>query len=145
MRLGQVVGLDIEEPVPGERAPLPCDVVEQMMLRDDVEDRRALDLVRMIEAHAMQHARAAIMAGGVESVEAERRHHLDLVLRHGAERIAGMVVAAGRLFGIAVAAQIGRDHGELARQRRRELVPGQMRERIAVHQQQRRPVAADAP
>ena len=79
-----------------------------MMLRDDVEDRRARDLLRMIEAHAVQHAGAAIVAGGIEPVEAERRHHLDLVLRHGAERIAGMIVAAGRLFGIAVAAQIGR-------------------------------------
>ena len=78
----------------------------------------------------------------MKRVEAERRHHLDLVLRHGAERIAGMVVAARRLFGIAIAAQIGRHHGEFPRQRRRELVPGQMRERIAVHQQQRRPAAA---
>ena len=64
-------------------------------------------LSRMVEAHAMQHARAAVVAGGEEAVEAERRHHLDLVLRHGAERIAGMIVAARRLFGIAVAAQIG--------------------------------------
>ena len=68
------------------------------MLRDDVEDRRARHLVRMVEAHAVQHARAAVVAGGVEARKAERRHHLDLVLRHGAERIAGMVVAAGRLF-----------------------------------------------
>ena len=112
------------------------------MLRDDVEDRGRLDLLRMVEAHAVQHARAAVVAGGVEAVEAERRHHLDLVLRHGAERIAGMVVAAGRLLGIAVAAQVGRDDGEFAREPRRDLVPGQMGKRIAVHQQQRRPAAA---
>ena len=61
----------------------------------------------------MEHAGAAIMAGREESVEAERRHDLDLVLRHGAERIAGMVGTAGRLLGIAVAAQVGGDHREL--------------------------------
>jgi hypothetical protein len=82
------------------------------------------------------------VAGGVKFVEAKRLHYLDLVLRHGAERIAGMVVAAGRLFGIAIAAQIGGHHSEFARQGGRHLQPGQMVERIAVHQQQRRPTAA---
>jgi hypothetical protein len=96
--LGEIVGLDHEEPVPGERAPGLGDVVEQMMLRDDVEDGRARHLVRMIEAHAVQHARAAIVAGGEEALIAERRHHLDLVLRHGAERIAGMVVRRRAAF-----------------------------------------------
>ena len=71
-------------------------------------------LAGMVEAHAVQHAGAAVMAGGVEALEAERRHHLDLVLRHGAERVAAVVVAARRLLRIAVAAQVGGDHGELA-------------------------------
>ena len=60
-------------------------LIVQMVLRNDVEDRRASDLLRMIDAHAMQNAGATIVAGGVEFVEAERRHHLDLVLRHGPE------------------------------------------------------------
>ena len=107
--------------------PLARHVVEQMVLRDDVEDGRARDLVRMVEAHAVQHARAAVVAGGVEAVEAERGHDLDLVLRHGAERVAAVILAARRLLGIAVAAQVGGDHGELARQPRRDLVPGQVR------------------
>ena len=102
----------------------------------------ALDLVRMIEAHAVQDARAAVVAGRHEAIEAERRHHLDLVLRHGAERIARVIVAARRLLRVAVAAQVGADDGEVLRQPRRELVPGRVRERIAVHQQQRRPAAA---
>ena len=97
----------------------------------------------MIEAHAMQHAAAAVVAGGHKAIKPERRHHLDLVLRHGAERIAGMILAAGWFFGIAVAAQIGGDHGEFARQRRRNLEPRQMIKWIAVHQQNRRSVAAD--
>jgi hypothetical protein len=112
------------------------------MLRNDVHDRRARDLGRMVEAHAVQHAGAAVVAGGEEFIVTERGHDLDLVLRHGAKRIAGMVVAARRLFGIAVAAQIGQDHAELLDQRRRHLGPVQMGEWIAVHQQQRRPAAA---
>jgi hypothetical protein len=48
-----------------------------------------------------------------------------------------MVFATGRLFGIAVPAQISRHNGKLAGQRRRDLVPVQMIERVAVHQQDR--------
>ena len=136
--LGQIVGLNVEEPVPGEHAPLPADVIEQVMLRNDVEDCRARDFLRVVEAHAMQDTRAAVVACGIKLVEAERRHHLDLILRHCAERVAGMILAAGRLFGIAVTAQVGAHDGEIARQRRRNFVPGQMIEGIAVHQQQRR-------
>ena len=132
--LGKIVWLDHEKPMPGESAPLPRHVVEQMMLRNDVENGGARDLLRMVEAHAMEHARAAIMAGGVEALEAERGHHLDLVLRHGAERIAAMVRPPRRLFRISVATQVGGDNGEFARQARRDLVPGEVRERIAVHQ-----------
>ena len=61
------------------------DVVVQVMLRDDVEDRRPRYLFRMIEAHAMQHAAAAIVARSIKFVEAERGHHFDLILRHRAE------------------------------------------------------------
>ena len=93
------------------------------MLRDDVEDRGLRDGVGMVEAHAVEHAGAAVVAGGLEAGEAERRHHLDLILRHGAERVARMILAAGRLLGIAVAAQVGAYHGELVRQPRRDLVP----------------------
>ena len=100
------------------------------------------NLVGMIEAHAVQHAGAAVVAGGEELFVAERRHHLDLVLRHGAERIVFVVVAARRLLEIAIAAQVGGDHGEVLGQPRREFLPGQVAERIAVHEQKRRPIAA---
>ena len=117
-------------------------MIEHVMLRNDVEDGGAQNLVGMIEAHAVQHAGAAVVAGGEEAVVAERRHHLDLVLRHGAERIVLVVVAARRLLGIAIAAQVGGDHGEVLRQPRREFLPRQMAERIAMHEQKRRPAAA---
>jgi hypothetical protein len=114
---------------------LPGHVVEQVMLRNDVEDRRASDAAGMIEAHAVKHARAAIVAGRVETLKAERLHHLHLILRHRPERIAAVVGAARRLLGIAITTQIGGDDGEVLRQTRRDLVPGHVRERVAVHQQ----------
>src|SRR3974390_1804083 len=54
-----------------------------------------------------------------------------------------MIIAARRLLGIAVAAQVGANHGEFLRQSRRHSMPRKMIERIAVHQQHRRTAAAD--
>src|SRR5262245_4460558 len=65
----QIVWLDIEEPMPGERGPLLVDVIVQMMLRNNVEDCRAQDLFRMIQAHSMQNAGATVVAGSVEAIE----------------------------------------------------------------------------
>jgi hypothetical protein len=56
-----------------------------MVLREDVENSGAHHFVWMIEAHAVQDARTAVMPGGVEALVAERRHDFDLILRHGAE------------------------------------------------------------
>src|SRR5215831_2609400 len=54
-----------------------------------------------------------------------------------------MVFATWWFFGIAVAAEVRAYDGKLACQRRRDLEPRQVRERISVHQQHRRPAAAD--
>ena len=104
------------------------------MLRDDVENSGARYSFGMIEAHAMQHACAAIVTGGIETLMAKRRHDLDLVRRHCAKRIIRMIGAARRLLGIAVAAQIGRHYREFFRQVRRKFMPRQMTERVAVHE-----------
>src|SRR6185437_4634452 len=104
--LRKIEGLNIEKPVPGKCAPLPRDMVEQVVLRNDVEDRSAAHLVRVIEAHPMQYARAAIVAGGIESVEAKCCHDLNLILGHRTERIAGMIITTRRLFRIPVAAEV---------------------------------------
>ena len=70
-------------------------------------------------------------------------HHFHLVLRHAAERIIAVIFAPARFSAVAVAAQIGRDHGEILREPRRHEMPVHVRERVAVNQQQcRRPVAA---
>src|SRR5262249_6112554 len=65
--LRQVVRLVHKEPVPGKGPPLSRNVVEQIVLRDDVKDGRALDLVRLIKAHAMETARPTVVAGGGEA------------------------------------------------------------------------------
>ena len=108
------------------------------MLRDDVQNGRAHHAFGMIEAHPVKHARTAVMAGCIKALVAKRRHDLDLILRHGAKGVAAVIVTARWLFGIAVAAQISGHHRELSRQSRRDLVPGQVGEWIAVHEQERR-------
>ena len=90
----------------------------------------------------MQHPDAAIVTGRVKPRVTKRGHYLDLILRHGAERIVRMVGAARQLLGIAIAAQIRRHHREFFGKPRRKFVPGQMAERIAVQQQERRSLAA---
>src|SRR6185437_2696244 len=140
--LRQRLRLDVEQPMPRKPAPLLGHIVEQMMLRNDVEDRRARYFVRVIEAHAVKYAPAAVVSRRKKFAVAESAHYLDLILRHGAERIAGMIVTARRFLAVTVAAQVRAYHREFARQRRRDLKPRQMRERISVHQQQRRPAAA---
>jgi hypothetical protein len=53
-----------------------------------------------------------------------------------------MALAAVRLCRVAIAAQIRRDHGEALGQPGRDLVPGEVRLRVAVQQQERRPAPA---
>jgi len=44
-------------------------------------------------------------------------HDVDLVLRHAAERVVAVIRQASGLATVAVAAEIGGDHGEILRQR----------------------------
>ena len=66
----------------------------------------------------MRHPAAAVVPGDQEAVEAEGRHDLDHVLRHGALGVGRCVRVGGRLAAVAVAAQVGADDGEPLRQRR---------------------------
>ena len=77
----------------------------------------------MIERQAVRHPRAAVVADHREALEAERAHHLDLVGRHRALGVRRVIRRARGLVAVAVAAQVGRDDGELARQHRRHAVP----------------------
>ena len=95
----------------------------------------------MIERHPMADAAPAIMPDHGEPFEAEVPHHFDLILPGGALGISGMIFAIRRLAAVAIAAQIGRDYGELFGQSRRDLVPLGMRLRESVQQQDWRAAA----
>ena len=86
----------------------------------------------------MADAAAAIVADHGKRLEPELLHHLDLIERHRALRIVRVIVAVRRLAAVAVAAQVGDDHGVILRQLGRHQPPGDHRLRRAVQQQHRR-------
>ena len=116
-------------------------VVEQMMLRKHVDERRFGDRIRMVETQPVQNPRAAVVPAGLKFFKPEVAHDLDLILRHGTERIGRMIGTAVRLGTVPIAAQIGKNDRKFLRQARRDLVPANMGEGIAVHEKQRRPVS----
>jgi len=89
----------------------------------------------------MADAGAAVVAHDVEAIEAQRRHHLDLVLGGGALAVVAEVVGS-RLAAVAVAAQVGCHHRVVRGQRGRHHVPHHVALRVAVEQQERRALAA---
>ncbi len=97
----------------------------------------------MIERKAIADPRATIMTDNAEPREAEMPHDGELVVRHGPLCMVQMLGVALRSTAVAIATQIRRHHGVMPRQHRRDAVPGQMGLRIAVQQQQRRPLARD--
>ena len=98
----------------------------------------------MIEREPVGDAAAAIMAGEAKADMTDGLHHLDHGLGHRA-------LGVGRILGIslrrvrpAVAGQVRDDEAVVLRQRRRHAMPHHIRLRIAVQQQQRRPLPAGA-
>jgi len=75
-------------------------------------------------------------------VEAKMTHYIDLILRHPAIRIVAMVGQPARLAAVAIAAQIGRNYGEIFGQPRRNKMPVHVRQRVTMQQQQRWSFAA---
>ena len=111
-----------------------------MMRRHDVEGGETRHRLGMVERHPEPDARAAVVSRHAEALETEVVHHLDVVIRHGPEGIAGMVGSAVGFRGIAVAAQVGCDDREGFGQARCDLVPADMGQRVAVEEQERRPL-----
>jgi hypothetical protein len=70
----------------------------------DVEHGCADDGVRVIAAESMDNTRTTIMPGDHEAWESERLHHLDHILRHCALAVCRVIIAAGGLAAVAVAA-----------------------------------------
>ncbi len=69
-----------------------------------------------------------------EAMEAQRRHDLDLIRRHGAFRIFRVTFGSRRRGTVAIAPQIGRNNSKAFRQRRRDLVPHDMGLGISMQQ-----------
>ena len=60
------------------------------------------------------------------ATEAKSRHHLDLILGHGAFGVGPVILPAERFGAVAVAAQVGADDGEPFGQDGCDVVPGDM-------------------
>ncbi|EDT37404.1 hypothetical protein BamMEX5DRAFT_6816 [Burkholderia ambifaria MEX-5] len=141
-RFGQRRRLDQEEPVEIRGRERTVGLLVHRERRRDVEQHHPFDGRRMIEREPVRDARAAIVRAHVELLEAEMPHHGDLVGRHRAFRIRRMPRVARRPARRAVAAQVGRDHREVIRQRRGDAMPDHVGLRMAVQQQKRRPRAS---
>jgi hypothetical protein len=139
-RLGKRRRLNQEEPVEVLRGELARH--HRVGQRHNVEDRCACDPLGVLDAHAPRHASAAIVADDGEALVPEGTHDFDLIERHRPLGIVGVVLAVWRFTAVAVATQISHDDGEALRECWRDLVPLDVRLRIAVDQQERRSTAA---
>jgi hypothetical protein len=94
-------------------------------------DQRRYGL-RVIERQPIADPGAAIVSYDGKFFEAEPLHDGELVGRHRSFRIGAMMLIGLRRAGIAIAAQIGRDDGEILGERRGNTMPGNMSFGIAV-------------
>src|SRR5829696_5225366 len=141
--LGERRWLGQEEPRVVVDRGVPRHALELIDGRDDVEHAQAIDDRRMVERHAVRDAAAAVVADDREAIEAEPRHQLDELGRHLALAVALAERAAGSGAALAVALQVADDDGVLRGQLGSDAVPGVVRLREAVQQQDGRPRAGD--
>jgi hypothetical protein len=132
---------EIAEPVIVGLNERQRDVRVQVMRRDDVEHRESGDPIGMVERQPMGDTSATIVTEDSELFEPELAHHFDLIERHGTLGIILVIDPVGRLAAVAVAAQIGHDHGVVPRQVRGDEAPRDHRLRRTVQQQDRRTLA----
>ena len=91
--LGERFGLGEEIPMPISAGDVPVRVHEHRVGRHDIHHGERAHDIGMIEREAMRGAAAAIMADDMEPGEAERLHQAELIRRHRAEGIGGVVGA----------------------------------------------------
>ncbi len=140
----QTVALDQEEPVVVAGGDRLVDGGKDCSGRHDIEQRDAAYPRRMVEHQAMRDAATAVVTDELEPRKSQRRHQLDLIERHRPLGIGGVGDVRWRLTAGTVTAQIAADDGEPLGQPSGDLVPDDMRLRIAVEKQHRRAAAADA-
>ena len=137
--LGQITRLGEKKPVKGSLGKVPVDGRPYVKRRHDSQRTIRADVVRMIEREPIADARAPVMSDDGKAIVPERVHHGDefladrsFVPRPGVQNPA-----------LSVARQIGCDHRVALRQRWRDVVPGHMTLRIAMQQQDWRPLSAN--
>jgi hypothetical protein len=86
----------------------------------------------------MRSAGTAIMGQHPKTLEPQCPHHFDLIGCHRPETLLRVVGAHDRLIGIAIAAQIRHDHGEVLSQAWGHPMPERPSLRVPMEQQQRR-------
>ena len=106
--------------------------------RQDVENGKSVDAVRMVESHAICEATAAIVPGDAEVRKPEPLHGDHHVSCHGPFCIWRMVRGGDGTTAAPVAAKVGADDREIARKQRRDAAPHQVGLRKTVQQQDRR-------
>ena len=114
-----------------------------MRRREDVEQRRAGDGVRLVEAQAVRHPGASVVPDHRVPPVPEFGHEGVLVGGHGAEGVARVVLPGRRPRGVAVAPEVRGDDGVGLGQGGGHAVPHHVRLGKAVQQEDRRPVAPD--
>jgi hypothetical protein len=113
--------------------------VERLDRRNDVEDGKALDSVRVIERQTIGHPPSPIVAGNGEPRESELLHDPDHVDSQLALRVGPVIRPRGWLAARPIAAQVGADDRVAVRKPRRYAVPHQVRLGKSVEEQYRWP------
>ena len=133
-----------KHPMPGTIGEPGIQAVPHRPGRHDVEQSKPFDASGMIERQPIADAAAAVMAGEAKAHVSQRLHHLDHGCCHRALGVGRVLGIGGRGVGPAVAGQIRNDQAEALRQGRRNPVPHDIGLRIAMQQQERRPLPAGA-
>jgi hypothetical protein len=141
--LGKRLRLGEEEPVPVAKAEFSVGVLEGVPGRDDVQYRELGDHIRVVECHPVTDPGAAVVARHGELLKAQIAHHQHLVPGHRALAVGLMAGAAGGLAAVAVAAQVGQDHGVVFGEHGGHVMPHDVGLRVAVQQQHGTAAAAD--
>lgn len=139
--LGPGRWLDQKKPVPVARGKFAICCLIHGQRGCDIEQRHALNTLRMIERQSVCRARTAVMRKYPKALKTQGAHDLDLIPRHGPKALLGVVGLECRFVGISVPTQVREDDSELLRQARGHAVPECAGLRMSVQQEQRRAMA----
>ncbi|CAN5749782.1 hypothetical protein BH20ACT23_BH20ACT23_19380 [soil metagenome] len=87
------------------------------------KDGQLRDDFRMIQRQTVGDAAASVVAGNKEALETQSGHQPDLIQGHRPLRIWLVIGSGVRFRAVAVAAEVGRDDGEMVGQSGSEPVP----------------------